>query len=251
LLKDMQSRAPRRTQGADQSGAVRVVLGPDGLPVSITVVADWQQRTGTRAFGSAVVDAFTVAARQRVAVWTQTLEREGWHQRVEQLRREVAAVRDDPAETGADIPAGVGAIPAAFARKVAAAGKHRRHTAQPLGSLTEDALKTFDVTQRLAETPAAQRNPLGTGHSAYSKLSVTLSASALVACDADQNWLNGLPPEAVNRALRQALSAARARLAEQHRSAQAAAKQNSSELHRVFDEAMTLLGDPRLLSESR
>ena len=44
LIAEAQAQAPRSARGTDSSGAVHVLLGPDGLPESIRVDPDWRQR---------------------------------------------------------------------------------------------------------------------------------------------------------------------------------------------------------------
>ncbi len=74
LIIDAQAQAPQHAEGADRSRAVRVVLGPDGLPATFRVESDWKRRIEPTAFGAAVLEAFQAAVSDRLSAWTRTLE---------------------------------------------------------------------------------------------------------------------------------------------------------------------------------
>ena len=77
LLAKAKAQAPRQAEGTDRSGAVRVVLGPDGFPETIRVDGGWQRRLSAAAFGGAVGEAFSAATGDRLAAWTTTLRQQG------------------------------------------------------------------------------------------------------------------------------------------------------------------------------
>ncbi len=62
-LHHLQAAAPRRAEGCDASGRVRMVLGHDGLPVEIRALAGWD------GFGAAVEEAFAAASASRWRTW--------------------------------------------------------------------------------------------------------------------------------------------------------------------------------------
>jgi hypothetical protein len=234
-LADMQSSAPRLTEGADARGAVHVVLGADGLPESFRVARDWNRRVAASAFGTAVLEAFNVAARERVEVWSRTLDSQGWPARLGQLRIELDAVLPDP-DPGSRSP-GLGdaagpALPAAFVRGGV--------MAQPPEEMAEEAIRVFDSVDEVAASPASV-GPQGVGRNRGGSLVITLSRAALVSCRVDPQWLPGKDAASVATALGQALGQARARLADSVRAAGAGAARRSENLDRIFDEAMALL----------
>ena len=66
-LEHLQAAAPARVEGCDASGRVRVVLGPDGLPVEIRALAVGKAAPG--GFGAAVEEAAAAASSQRLRTW--------------------------------------------------------------------------------------------------------------------------------------------------------------------------------------
>ena len=228
VIAEAQLTTPAQAKGTDPCGAVRVRLGPDGLPGSIRVAGNWNRRVSGDEFAAAVVEACLAAARERMAVWTATLEREGWLSRVEQLRGEL----DQPAGT-ASAPVG-GNIPAAFARPYP--GRPR-----PAEALAEDALSAFDAAARAAVSPPGP--PQGCGHGAGGRLVLTLSASALVSCEADPGWVSGQTATALTSALGEALTAARASLAGALAAQEDDTRRRSAGLREIFDEALDLISN--------
>src|SRR5689334_6636216 len=92
LAAGARSALPERVSVADGSGTVWVVLGPDGLPESFHVDAEWRRALGSEAFGDAVVEAYRAAADERTAEWNRTIEEGGWRERFGRLRAEVDSV---------------------------------------------------------------------------------------------------------------------------------------------------------------
>jgi len=132
----------------------------------------------------------------------------------------------------------VSQIPAAFA------GKPRKNGPRPLHVLAENALSAFDAAGRRAES--APGPPQGSGQAADGKLTLTLSASSLVSCQADPEWVSGQTATSLTRALGEALAAARASLAAVAAAAAADAARQSAVLGQIFAEALELIS-----SESR
>lgn len=238
-LADIQSSAPRRTKGTDARGAVQVVLGADGLPEAFRVAPDWNRRVPPTAFGIAVLEAFNVAARERVAAWSRTLDSQGWPARLDQLRAEFDRALPGPGPRGAGLGDAAGTpIPPAFVRD------RREVMPRPLEEMAEDAIKAFDSVDEVSASPASA-GPQGVGRDGGGKLVITLSPGALVSCEVDPQWLSGRDAASVVSALGQALGQARGRLADSVRAAEAGAARRSENLGRILDEAMALLSNPR------
>lgn len=215
LLARAQEHAPPEATGADRTGAVRVALGPDGLPEHVRVEAGWQQRLDPTGFGAAVGEAFTNATANRIEAWTAALRDEGWMSDLERLR------------TGADTPDAD--VPAASPHP-ATAGRPR-----PLDVVTEDVLAAFEALDAHTSRPPAP--PEGSGVAADGRLTVSLSRAGGVSCTADPQWLSQADRTTLIAALDEALAAARADLA-------AAAEREpepAAGLDRLFTEALDLL----------
>lgn len=225
LLAQAQTQAPRQAEGTDRTGAVRVVLGPDGFPETIRVDSGWERRLAPEAFGGAVGEAFSAAMGERLAEWTDTLRRQGWQSNVDRLQ-------EDASRPSA------GAVPPAL-RRPAAAGRPR-----PLVDLAEDMIRAFDTADRLS-APAPQAT--GTGSVASGRLTVTLAANGALSCEAEPQWVSRQSPAALMSALNEALHAARADLDRQ--AAHAPDPQPATtRLDGLFGEAFALLSDPRRLN---
>jgi hypothetical protein len=234
LLSEAQAESPRQTEATDRSGAVRMVLGPDGLPVSIRVAAGWERKIAPAAFGGAVAEAFSAAARERMAAWTQQLSDSRWQQKAGRLREDISAGRPGTPHDQ---------VPPAFTRDPGDIQP------RPIDALAEDVLKALDAAQEAAAAKPA-KPPQGTGQSAMGKLVLTLSSGGLVSCTADPRWVSQQTAVKLTDALGQALAAARTQLAEATKAAQAAATQRSDGLSQLLGEALSLLNDPRRLSQS-
>lgn len=67
LLATAQTEAPRRSEGTDRTGTIRVFLGPDGLPSSFRIESGWNRKVVAENFGGAVLEAFQKAMGERLA----------------------------------------------------------------------------------------------------------------------------------------------------------------------------------------
>lgn len=244
LLSAAQASSPRQVEGADSTGTVRVVLGPDGLPAAIRVRPGWERAIAPAAFGGAVVQAFGAAVDERMAVWTRVLEDGEWRSEVAQLKAGLDGPRTAPAAPRA--PGGGGGVPPAG---VSPAFRRDRSRTRPraLDVVAEDALKAFGTVQEVTAAPAKPAE--GTGTSAAGKLVLRLSATGVFSCEADPLWVSRQTAVMLTEALSQALADARGQLAEAARAAQGAAGQRTAALGRLFDEALAILEDQRRLSE--
>jgi nucleoid-associated protein YgaU len=102
VMADFQQAAPERSQGTDRSGAVRAVLGADGLPEAIRVDAHWGNRLRAGSFGAAVVEASETAMRERGAAWSRALKGSDWQRRVDLL--EAGPASADAVDPGTVLP---------------------------------------------------------------------------------------------------------------------------------------------------
>jgi DNA-binding protein YbaB len=218
LMTAAQAKAPEQAEGADSSGAVRVLLGSDGLPRSVRVEPDWRQRLDPRSVGAAVLEAFQSATGQRLAAWTAALDDDGWRAKADRLRDDPGdgpppALRRDPPPT----------------------------PPRPMDVVVEDVLDAMDHAERFANPPAFSAQ--GTGSAASGRVAVTLSPAGLVSCVVDASWAGQQTAGDLANALTAAFAAARADLAHA-----AAGPDPAARLDGLFTEALGLLTDPRRLT---
>jgi hypothetical protein len=223
LMGEFQRAAPARSEGADRSGMVRAVLGPDGLPEAIRVSAQWRDRLAAESFGGAVVGACEAAAQDRGEAWSQTLQRAGWQQRLDRLGTE---------PNGA-AAAGLGQVPAAFQR----AGRDIKP--RPLNELAEAVISALDALSAPAAQPQTEP-PRGTGANLQHTLAVTLTLGGQVTCEADPRWVSHQTGAQLSGALSAALAAARGSLASASQASRAAVPPGAQQL---MDETLAALDD--------
>lgn len=174
--------APRRSEGADASGCVTVVLGPDGLPREIRVRAGWEQRLTAGGLGGAVLDANTAAVAGGMRAWSGRLEQGSW-------RGERAAPDGDRTAPAADPPEPPTGAP--------------RDTAD----LAEDVIAAL---QSVRAAPAPE--PVTAEGRSGDHVTVRLGRSGLASCVISPRWATGRDGAAVTAALDAALRQARANL---------------------------------------
>ncbi|MCE7001635.1 hypothetical protein LWC34_02085 [Kibdelosporangium philippinense] len=221
LMTAAQSHAPRQSAGADKSGAVRITLGPDGLPASFRVDNDWDRKITPAAFGGAVMEAFQVAINDRMETWTRALAEDGWRDRVDQVKGPATATE--------------GRIPAAFRKPV------EEVNPRPIGDIAEDMFKAFDTVDALAAVPKSDG---ASGTDRTGKITISLSSSGLTSCTVDEHWAARQTAAQLMNALSQALTAAKEDLSRKSQK-----PQPMSGVDRLFAEAMALLHDPRRLAD--
>jgi hypothetical protein len=222
LIDTAQDATPRAATASDPTGMISVTLGPDGLPKSFRVESDWNRHITPERLGQAVLDAFTAAMGERMAMWAKTLQDRGWQQEVDEL------------DSGSPAPY-AGEVPPAF----------RRPTAHPrsLDVVAEEMMRALD---RAPEIGAAQeRSGTGTGSNGSGALTLTLSANGLVSCIAERHWASRQSGTSLTNALGEALAAARADFARHNHDAP-----TGPNLNGLFNEAIALMNDPRRLMES-
>ena len=229
LVADTRGDLPDRAEGTDRTGAVRVVLGGDGLPTSIEVGADWQHRVVASAFGDAVLDAFHTATRARIEAWSEALRRPA---------RPVA-----PAEVVSRPWPAVPVVPAeVVSRHRPARPPVDGSAARSMTTLVEEVLNAADEFARRGAAPPAM--PTGTGSDGTGRLMLTLSAAGVESCIAPAHWLSCQHADDLTAALARALAAARADLGTAQ-AGQGGASEPDARLHRVLDELFAAVADPR------
>jgi len=234
LMGELQQAAPERSEGADSTGTVRAVLGPDGLPESIRVSSYWKEKLPAAAVGAAVTAACQAAMQRRGADWADVLQRSGWQQRLEEMDTDAAgAVEVDvnpvpPAyRTGGPVPA------------------------RSLDVLAEEAMSTMDAAMR--PVPAAAHQP-GTGANRGGTIEITLGQAGQVVCRADPGWAARQSGAQLSEALAAALTAARGQLAQASAASAASAADAGAAAaetgrQELFTEILSVLNDPEHLAD--
>jgi len=194
----------------------------------LRVEPDWRRHLDAERFADAVVEAFQVAAGERMAAWSQTLHQEvgGWK----------AGAVDGQVDQPAQSPA-ADQLPESIARAL--------DNPQPraLYLLADDAIGALG---RVEEIAAASPLALtGTGSSGAGRLTVTVSKVGLVSCTAQPRWVAQQSGSALTAALTDAQAAARADL---DRAAQAPAP--AAHLDQLLADAVALVSDPQRLADS-
>ncbi len=200
LATEAAEAAPGHSEGADRTGMIRVIVGRDGLPESIRVAAQWQQKLEPGSFAAAVMAAFQAAAKQRAAAWSAVLADSGWQERLDRLADETSAAGTPKTSS----------VPAAFRR-----GLGNGRPPRPLEMLAEDVIGVLDEAARSAAAASGTppRTARGTGSNRIRTLTITLSRTALAACEADPAWVARQTGPRLVEALAAALTAAREDLA--------------------------------------
>ncbi|MEU8927607.1 hypothetical protein AB0D10_43005 [Kitasatospora sp. NPDC048545] len=217
---------PQRSEGADRTGSVTVVLDQEDLPLSIVVADGWRQRLSPGALGGAAVEAGQAAAVDRLSIWQQDAGQAAWEAVPDRLPGDDAAA-DAGATTAPDLTLLIGDVSQVDPR--------------PLEVLAEDVLTALDRAGA-PSVPVQGRGSDEAGH-----VTVVLSRGGLVTCDADERWAAASGTAALNHALAAALSKARTELAAAVRSAKEEAGTGTDAMLR---EALALLADPGKLRNS-
>ena len=229
LMAELQLAAPEGSRGSDRSGAVQAILGRDGLPQAFRVLPDWRDKIGASSVGAAVTQACEAATGERGLAWSRALEKSGWRQRADRLRADPAAAGAAPQATA----------PPAFWRP----GASRLRSPD---ELAEQAIRLArDVSSQAAAAPRPNRR--GTGANRSRTVTLTLSPSGHVSCQADARWAAEQSAGQLTDALSAALAAARQNLAA-FTSADAAAAGSDDLLarqERLLAELFAAFEDPR------
>ncbi|MBP2322851.1 DNA-binding protein YbaB [Kibdelosporangium banguiense] len=217
LIANAEANAPARAEGTDSTGAVHVVLGPNGVPKSFRVEGDWERKLKPEAFGDAVVGAFQAAMDERLKAWSATLSKDDWQSKVDNLDRrpEVPVMFQGPKFSGKP---------------------------RSLDALAEEMIKAFDDAEKVPDLPEPN-NAVGTAGGG--KLVLTLSKSAVVSCVADSRWVSAQTATRLTNALSEALAMATRELEKL-----SPAQEPANPLDRLIGETFALLSDPQRLADS-
>ncbi|MEV0697085.1 hypothetical protein AB0I53_04075 [Saccharopolyspora sp. NPDC050389] len=167
--------ASRDVEGLDRTGAVRVRLDADGIPVAIRIRPRWSEKLAAVEFAGAVAEAADAALNRRMAGWGNFLAEEG---------REVS----DENPPGAPAESCPEADP------------------RDLDVLIEHMLVSLDEARR----PHAVVRGVGTA--ATGKLALTVLETGQLSCVADPEWIGPLGGARLTHALSDALIRARTNL---------------------------------------
>lgn len=192
VLDDARAARPERVEATDATGTIRVTLGPDALPVSMSVGADWRRAVGSERFAAAVVEACQAAAGARMAAWTAALGERGTPAAVARLREEID--RDEPAPE-----------PELVLDSLVQA--HLSTRPRPVDEVVRDISR---LTRDMPDAAGEARPASGSG--AFGNVVVTLSPAGEVSCAADPGWVSRQEADDLGEALNAALASARAAL---------------------------------------
>lgn len=225
LLAEAQAVAPQHSEGTDKSGAIRVRLGPDGIPTSFSVSGDWARRLEPAAFGPAVVEACEAAIGHRLEEWTGSLDEDDWQDKVERLK-------GGPNDTTAP-PREPGRIPPALRQAVEEAEPRR------LDLLAEEMIAAFDNVESFVPPPVEPAS------GSIGKLTITLSSTGLTSCTAESRWVSGQSAAGLMNALSAALTQARTDLENG-----VTDEEPATGLDRLLAQTLSLLNSPDRLRDS-
>jgi hypothetical protein len=168
---------------------VIAVVAPDGLPDTIRVHRNWQDRLLAAAFAAAVGEACAVALFNRATAWAKALDSSDWQQRLDELDRPEAAY---PGPGPCPGPPGPTGGSEAF---------------EPSEDLVENAIRALDAA--MSRAVRVPRMPHGSGANGERTLALSLTPGGRVSCQADPRWVERQTPMALERALNAALALAR------------------------------------------
>jgi hypothetical protein len=196
VLDDVQRGIPPSIQGSDRSGSVTAELGADGFPRAVAISSGWQRRIRPSDLGAAVCEASQDAMARRVAAWSAAFSRMDVPSLI--------AARRSSAESGepAQDPAGAGA----------GRSEWRNGPPRPVDSVVEDALALLDTAA--GSVGRVPRVPSGRGTGGRGMVVVVLNQRGLTSCEVDERWAAHEDSGRISTACNDALTRARADLAE-------------------------------------
>lgn len=217
MINKAQAYAPKEAKGADETGTVEVVLGPNGLPKSFRVIEEWDENLEPGDVGGAVVEAFQAAVTKRMTLWSETLEETDLAEEIERLKQGTVSDRER--------------IPEAFQGKV-----EEIENPRPLNEITEDVLGAFDDIDSFTGLPSSDT---ASGKDETESVTITLSATGLTSCTVDTRWAERATATRLMVALTQASDAAKQEL-----STEARKGNRKAGLDRLIAETMARLANP-------
>lgn len=222
MINKAQACAPSEANGADETGTVAVVLGPNGLPKTYRIVENWDEHVKPDELSNAVIKAFQAAVTKRMSQWSKTLEKADFEDEIDRLKRGVVSDRER--------------IPEAFQGKVPEIDNPR-----PLSEITEDVLGAFNNIDSFTGAPPTDT---AIGKDESESVTVTLSATGLTSCTVDARWAKRATATRLMVALTQATDIAKKKL-----SREARLQNRSAGLDHLIAEAMARLSNPTTLGD--
>ena len=213
-FENANSQVPQQVEGQDPTGAVRVVVGGDGLPVSFDVDYDWKRNLRPEALGRAVEQAVKAASDRRQMALGQVFANIDWSQ-----------------------PEGLlGSTASAPAPPQRAPEQTRTEIKQPrdVSELMRDLLDATDDLDALATAATAE----GVGTAGFGRLELRLAPTGMVSCTADHFWASDKSGRELSDSLTNALAAAREDLA------RVTAASPAGRLAGMLNEVTAILRDP-------
>ncbi|AGL19148.1 hypothetical protein [Actinoplanes sp. N902-109] len=185
------SATQRRFTGADDAGAVDVVIDESGQPAKVRISPDWARIVGVRGLGAAIVAALQSASHQRLAAWAQ-------------------AVTEEPAPS-TSVPQ-----PSASEPPAKPISAQSLHGLRDLFDLIDGAIDELEQLQTGLERSAAQTD---TATNSNHTVRISTLAGAVTAIEFDEEWLRASTSERIAVAVEQALSVSVQRAADRQHDA--------------------------------
>ena len=179
--------APPRAEAWDSRNVARAEIDSTGLPTTLQVERQWEQRAEAGELGAALMEAYQRAVQAHLAEWGDDLQRQGW-------KYDARDVDLGSTPAGSESPF---RAPVSFT------------TPRSLPQLTEDVLRELDRAHELASAPVTPtRTEVTEG-----RVTVSITDGALTGVSVDPEWANGQQAASINAELAAALQAARLRTA--------------------------------------
>ncbi|MEU8661509.1 hypothetical protein [Actinoplanes philippinensis] len=188
LALETRTVAAEGTEGLDASGCVRIVLGPDRLPIRFHVREGWQDRLDASSLAGAVMDANNEAIGSAYRIWSDRLDDTGWWRR-QRKSDEAAERRTMPVASPPRTP------------------RARLGPEDP--EMGERILRLLHDARRTATRPEPAET---TGSNDNGTVSIRLSPGGLAGCVIDEDWARHRRGDALATALSDAVRQARRHL---------------------------------------
>lgn len=201
LIVEAEAAVPGRIEATDRTGTIRMTVGRDSLPETISVAGDWRRALDPGDVAAAVFGAYVACMERRSAAWTRVMEKQEFADRLRDLNE-----REPEMDSPSHPPPPDGPPPSTFLPDVG------HITARPSELVAEDALSAVDAVLDATADPSAEAAG-ATGHTRRGEVAITLSAGRLVSCEVDPDWAARQTAARLTEALRAALAEAREKLA--------------------------------------
>ncbi len=199
LLDEFNSANAAPVEAADDSQAVLVTVGPDGLPDAIDLATDWRARLGVQRFAAAITAASENAIALRAEQRSQAMHDHALSERLSQLSDHLA---DDQSGNADLLPPTVHLFPPVPLTL--------NEPARSLGEIIDDLLTRGEQTptslpDNLGDTTATQVSATV----AAGNMELTMSPTGVLHCTVDVDWLARQETDRVQDALSSALATIR------------------------------------------